>query len=86
METTRFNWAGLAFVALAIPIWILICVEASLSPGFGGGNARYLTPPLVLCGLTASIHWLLRHRKNAWPLSMFLAGAGALAVLMWAAG
>jgi hypothetical protein len=86
MTNTRSTLAGLAFTLLAIPIWGLICYEASLSTGFGDGNGRYIIPPLVLCGLTVAIHRLLRPRKLAWPLSMFIAGVGALGVLMWAAG
>jgi hypothetical protein len=83
---SRFNIVGVSLVALAVPFWVLICVEAAMSTGFGAGNARYFIPPFVLCGLTLAIHRLVRPLKNSWPLSILFAGVGALAVLMWAAG
>jgi hypothetical protein len=82
----RFSIVGLSLVLLAVPFWVLICVEASMSTGFGGGNGRYIIPPFVLCGLTLAIQRLVRPLKNSWSLSILFAGVGALAVLMWAAG
>lgn len=86
MTTSQSHLVGLVMVLLAAPVWYLIMFEASLSTGFGPGSARYIVPPFVLCGLTIAIHRLLQPRGNAWPLSALIAGVGALAVLMWAAG
>lgn len=86
MTNPRFELAGLLMVLLATPIWILIAVEAYLSPGFGSGPGRYVVAPFVLCGMTAAIHYLVRPLRNAWPLSALLAGIGALTVLLLASG
>lgn len=86
MSNSRFNLAGLLIGLLAAPVWILIAIEVPLHNGFGGSSRRYAVAPIVLCGMTAAIHRLLRPRKNAWPLSALIAGVFILAVIAWSAG
>ena len=86
MTNVRFNLIGLLLVLLAILIWTFVTAEIPLRAGIEGRSRRYLIGPLVLCGIAAAIHRLLRERKNAWPLSALVAGVIVLAVLALSAG
>ena len=86
MTSLRSNLTGIAIALLAATVWTLVVIEVFLRSDSGRGFDRYVIGPLVLCGLTAAIHRLLRSRKHAWSVSALIAGIGALVVLAWAAG
>jgi hypothetical protein len=86
MTSLRSNLTGIAIALLAATVWTLVVIEVFLRSDSGRGFDRYVIGPLVLCGLTAAIHRLLRPRKHAWSVSALIAGIGALVVLAWAAG
>lgn len=86
MTNSGSKWTGIAIALLAVPIWILVVYEVSLSRAFGDGSGRFVVAPAVLCGLTVAMHRLLRTQRNAWPLSAVAGGGLALGAMMWAAG
>ena len=85
MANSQFNFVGVLLVVLAIPAWAFLVVTVPNSVGWGSDPVRFVMAPIVLCGITAAIHRLLRRFKDAWPLSALIAGLGVLAILAWMA-
>jgi len=65
----------------AAPVWILLSITVPRSTGFGDASGRYVIAPIVLSGITISVHRLVRDHRNAWPLSALIAGLGILVFL-----
>jgi hypothetical protein len=78
MRFNRIDMVDALLVALAIPLWSLLILATSGSPGFGGGFSGYVIPSFVLVAMTATLYWMLRTRKHAVALSSLLA-----AVIIW---
>jgi len=82
MSRLQTSVTGMSLILIAVPIWGLVLWTTVTSTGFGAGPARFVVPPFVLCGLMLAVHRLLRPSKNALPLPMFIAGAGAMVCLV----
>ena len=89
MKKFQLSLGSLLLLCAAAPIWIFLIVIVSQSTGWGGNSTRFYMAPLVLTGITAAVHRLLRDHRNAWALA-FLAAAvialGSLSLAAWMAG
>ena len=66
-------------------MWLFLLVTVPQSTGFGDGFSL-VAAPLVLAGITVALHRLFRRVRDAWALSMFVAGIiaiGSLVVAAW---
>jgi hypothetical protein len=84
-KVQRYQLSLLSFLLLcgALPIWMFLTVAVSQSHEFGWHG--FVIVPLVLVGITAAIHWLLRQYRNSWATSALLAGVIVLSALYAAA-
>ncbi len=83
MRKPQITLTSLLWLSAALPIWIYLAVEFAASRhfwGLSGVTNPLVAAPMVICGLTLSIHELVRHRRNGWVIACSLAGVVAMAV------
>jgi hypothetical protein len=85
MKRYQFSLCSWLLVGAAAPIWLVLIVTVPQSTGFGGSGTRFIMAPLVLLGITAAVHRLLRDRPSAWALSALIAAVICLGSLCFAA-
>ena len=56
-------------LGIAIPIWFFVIMEVGSSPGWGADPIGFVLAPLVLAGISVTLHYPLRRLRNAWPVS-----------------
>ncbi len=81
MAKSQIDAFGIVTLLCAAPIWILLSITVPRGTGFGDASERYVIAPIVLSGITISVHRLIREYRNAWPLSSLISGVGVLAFL-----
>jgi hypothetical protein len=74
MAKYQISLMSMLLLTGALPIWLVLIVGVPMSPGYGGNSFRYLATPIALGGITVVIRRLLGSRRDAWALSMLLAG------------
>jgi cytochrome c oxidase assembly factor CtaG len=82
MRNPRWNQLDWVLLVLAAPFWLFLAITVPQGTGWGGSPVRYVTAPLVLCGIAAAVRHLFRNRQHAWTLSALIAGVAATAVLL----
>ena len=85
MREWQFSLSSLLLIAAAVPIWLLLIVFLPQSPGWGGNPIGFIVAPLVLCGVAAAIHRLLRQHRNGLAISALLAGLIVTSILLFVA-
>jgi hypothetical protein len=69
MQRWQFSLTSLLLIVTACPIWFWLVIFLPESP-----NINFLLPPLVLCGVTVALQRLIRPHRDAWAISVLLAG------------
>ena len=81
MAKSQIDAFGIVMLLCAAPVWIFLSMTVPRGTGFGGASDRYVIAPIVLSGITISVHRLIRDYRNAWPLSALISGVGVLVFL-----
>jgi hypothetical protein len=81
MRPWQFSLLSLLISAAAASNWFVAIVDINST-----GKVHPATAPMVLIGVTAAIHHLVRDKRDAWAISAFLAGVVVTASLYLAAG
>jgi uncharacterized membrane protein YGL010W len=81
MEPARIAIRSIVLWAIALPVSIITAITLSDSPGFGGFPLALPFMGIVLLGIAAAIHWLLRDWRDGWAISVLLAVVTTMAVL-----
>jgi hypothetical protein len=81
MNSGKGHLFDVLLLLAAIPLWSFMIIETPRSPGFGSMPARIVMAPVVLIGITFSVHRLLKTCNHTWPLSILLAAVIPLSVL-----
>jgi hypothetical protein len=85
MREWQFSLSSLLLIAAAVPIWLWLIVFLPQGPGWGVNPIGFIVAPLVLCGVTAAIHRMLRQHRNGWAISALLAGLIVTSILLFVA-
>ena len=86
VKNFQVQLASFLLLCAAAPFWIWTTVIVSHIDVWGAGVLRYSIPPIVLVGVTAAVHRLLREIAHAWAISALTAGLvciGALQLTVW---
>ena len=81
MSRVRIGLVDVVLVVLALPAWGFLIWAVPQGTGWGGNPFRYLAAPVALTGIAGAVYYLLRDRRYAWAISMFVSGYGAIAFL-----
>jgi hypothetical protein len=80
MRRWQFSLTSMLLVVTAFPLWVLLIIFLPESP-----HVHFLLPPFVLCGVTAAVQRLVRRHRDAWAISVLLAGLVVMGFLISAA-
>ena len=81
MGKFQISVMSLLLLSYGLPIWLFLIVVVPQSTGWGGSAARFVVAPLVLAGMTVAVRRLFGKYRDAWVISVLLAGVIAISSL-----
>ena len=79
----RYRLRTLLILLAAVPAWLFLIVVLPQSPGLG--PVGFVTVPLVLVGVAAAIHRLIKTAEDGWAIAVLLSPIIAFGFLAFVA-
>ena len=85
MKHFQIDLLSYLLICWAVPLWVFLSWRIVQSAPGGPWLGGWVLTPLVLSGITAALHRLLRPFRSAWALAALLAAVIVLCALYGAA-